>query len=52
MLKIRGMQSISSLPLIPSPFWRGVAAPDRVLSIGQVGLFKLCTKTFKLRANE
>ena len=34
MLKLWGMWSTPSLPLLPGPFWSGVAAPDRSLSIG------------------
>ena len=38
MLELCGMQSTSSLPLLPGPLWLGVVAPDRVLSIGQIEL--------------
>ena len=34
-----GMQSTSSLPLLPGP--PGVVAPDRVLSMGQIELFDI-----------
>ena len=30
MMKLWGMQSTSSLPLLPRPLWPGVVAPDRV----------------------
>ena len=36
MLELRGMQSTSSMPSLPSS--QGVVAPDRVLSIGQIQL--------------
>ena len=32
-LEPRGIQSSPSLPLLPGPVWRGVVAPDRVLSM-------------------
>ena len=35
MLKLWGMQSTAPLPSLPSPFWPGVVAPDRVLSMSQ-----------------
>ena len=38
MLELRGMQSTLSLPSLPGPFWPGVVAPDRVLSMGQIEL--------------
>ena len=34
MLGLWGMQSTPSLPLLPGPFWSGMVAPDRVLSMG------------------
>ena len=34
MLELWGMQSTSLLPSLPGPFWSGVVAPDRVLSMG------------------
>ena len=34
MLELWGMQSTPSLPLLAGPLWPGVAAPDRVLSMG------------------
>ena len=34
MHELWGMQSISSLPLLPGPLWPGVVAPDRALSMG------------------
>ena len=37
-LKHWGMQSNASLTLFPSPFWSGVLATDRVLSMGQIEL--------------
>ena len=41
MLELWGMWSTSSLLLILVPFWPGVVAPDRVLSMGQIKLFDL-----------
>ena len=38
MLEFRGMRCTPSLPLLLSPLWPGVAAPDRVLSMGQIEL--------------
>ena len=38
MLELWGMQSMPSLPLLLGPLWPGVVAPDRVLSLGQIGL--------------
>ena len=38
MLEQWGMLSASLLPLLPNPFWPGVGAPDRVLSMGQIEL--------------
>ena len=38
MLELQGMQSATSLPLLPGPFWPGVVVPDRVLSMGQIEL--------------
>ena len=35
-LEILGMWSDHGLPLLPGPFWPGVVAPDRVLSMGQI----------------
>ena len=35
-LKIWGMQSTPSLPLLPDPLWPGVASLDRVLFMGQI----------------
>ena len=31
-----GMRSTPSLPLLPSPLWPGVVAPDRTLSMGKI----------------
>ena len=31
------------LPLLPSPLWPGVVAPDSVLSMGQIELFDIQT---------
>ena len=36
MLELWGMQSTSSLQLLPGQLWPGVATPDRVLSMGQI----------------
>ena len=33
-LELWGMQSTTSLPLLPGPLWPRVVAPDRVLSMG------------------
>ena len=38
MLGLRGIRITSSLPLLPGPLWRGVAAPDTTLSMGQIEL--------------
>ena len=32
------MWSIPSLPSLPGQLWPGVAAPDRVISMGQIDL--------------
>ena len=34
MLRLWGIRSISSLPLLPGPLWIGVVAPNRALSMG------------------
>ena len=39
MLELWGMQSTSSLFLLPGLLWSGEVAPDRVLSMGQIELF-------------
>ena len=44
MLNLWGMRSIPLLPELPGPVWLGVAASNRVISIGQIELkcvFKL-----------
>ena len=41
-LELWGMQSSTSLPSLPSPLWRGVVAPDMVLSFGQTEAVYLC----------
>ena len=33
-LELWEIQSITSLPLLPGPFWPGMVAPDRDLSMG------------------
>ena len=38
MLELWGMQSTTPLPSLPVPLGPGVVAPDRVLSMGQIGL--------------
>ena len=38
MLELWGIRSTSSLPSLPGPLWPGVAAPDWVLSMGQIEL--------------
>ena len=38
MLELWVMLSTSSLPSLPAPFWPGVVAPDRVLSMSQMKL--------------
>ena len=43
MLELWGLRSTSSLPLLPSPFKPGGAAPNRVLSIGEIELFDYLT---------
>ena len=40
-LELRVMQSALSLSSLPGPLWLGVAAPDRVLSMGQIDLYKI-----------
>ena len=35
------MWSTPSLPLLLDPLWLGVIAPDRVLFMGQIGLFNI-----------
>ena len=42
-LKLWVMWSTPSLPLLPSPLWSGVVAPDRVLSMCQKELFDIQT---------
>ena len=41
MLELCGMWSIPSLLSLPGPLLPGVAAPDRVLSLGQIRLFDI-----------
>ena len=41
MLELWGIQDTSSLQSPPGPLWRGVVAPDRVLSMGQIELFDI-----------
>ena len=36
MLELWGTQSTPSLPSLPGPFWLGVVAPDKVLSMVQI----------------
>ena len=43
MLDLLGMQSASSLPLLPGTLWPRVVAPHRVLSMGQIELFDIWT---------
>ena len=38
MLELWAMQSTPLLPSLPGPFWRGVGAPNKVLSMGQIEL--------------
>ena len=38
MLELWWMQTNLSLPSLPCPLWSGVAVPNRVLSMGQIGL--------------
>ena len=38
MLELWRMRSAFLLPSLPCPFWSGVVAPDRVLSMGQIEL--------------
>ena len=40
-LELWRMQNTSSLPSLPGPFWPGVVAPNRVLSMGQIELLDL-----------
>ena len=44
MLEPWGMLSTPLLPSHPDPFWPGVVAPDKVLSIGQIELFDIYTE--------
>ena len=44
MLELWEMQSTSSLPLLSGPLWLGLAAPDRVLCMGQIELFDIWTE--------
>ena len=41
MLELWGIQSMPSLPSLPSPLWSKVVALDRVLSMGQIELKSL-----------
>ena len=41
MPELREMQSTPSLPSLPGQLWRGVIAPDRILSMGQIELFDI-----------
>ena len=38
MLELWGMRSTPSLPSYPGPFWLGVVAPYKALSMGQIQL--------------
>ena len=38
LLKLWGIWSTPSLPLLPGPLWPREVAPDRVLSMGQIEL--------------
>ena len=40
-LEFMRMWSTHSLPLLPSPLWPGVVAPDRALSMSQIELFDI-----------
>ena len=44
MLELWGIQSNPSLLSLPGPFWPGMVAQDRVLSMGQVELFDIQTE--------
>ena len=41
MLELWGMQSTALLPSQPGPLLPGVAAPNRVLSMGQIEVFDI-----------
>ena len=41
MMEICGMKSISSFSSLPGPLWSRVAAPNKVLSMGQIELFDI-----------
>ena len=41
MLELWGMQSTSSLPLVPGLPWPREVAPNSVLSMGQIELFDI-----------
>ena len=43
MLEFSRMWSTPSVPSFQGPLCPGMVAPDRVLSIGQIELTKLCT---------
>ena len=45
MLELWGMQRIPLLPSLLGSFWPGVVAPDRVLSIGQIEINCVLSKT-------
>ena len=38
MIELWEIQSTTSLPLLPSPLWPEVIAPDKALSMGQIEL--------------
>ena len=43
-----GKRCIPSLPSLPGPLWPGVAAPDRLLSMGQKELFDILTECIQM----
>ena len=54
MLKLWGMQNTPLVPSLPDPFWPGVVAPDRVLSMGQIelsGIQTVCKQMTNAKLN-
>ena len=43
MMKLWGIRSALSLPLLSGPLWSGELTPDSVLSMGQIDLFDIET---------
>ena len=47
-MELWGMQSTSSLPLLPGSLWPGVVAPDVILRMGQIEQTKCANKWLML----